>query len=66
VPKRGVAPLDSPIISVSQIQNRPCRFYILAPEIKQAPSPSSKGMLTVLLYIYPKVATLLSCGSNFV
>ena len=54
----ALPPLDSPIISVSRIQNRPCRFYILTPEIKKAPSPSSKGMLTVLLYIYPKVAFL--------
>lgn len=63
VPKRGVAPLDSPVISVSRIQNRPCRFYILTPEIKEAPSPSSKGMLTVLLYNYPKVAFLQYCVS---
>ena len=63
VPKRGVPPLDSPVISVSRIQNRPCRFYILTPEIKEAPSPSSKGMLTVLLYNYPKVAFLQYCVS---
>ena len=63
VPKGALPPLDSPIISVSRIQNRPCRFYILAPEIKKAPSPSSKGMLTVLLYIYPKVVFMQYCVS---
>ena len=61
--KGALPPLDSPVISVSRIQNRPCRFYILTPEIKEAPSPSSKGMLTVLLYNYPKVAFLQYCVS---
>ena len=63
VPKGALPPLDSPIISVSRIQNLPCRFYILALEIKKAPSPSSKGMLTVLLCFYPKVVFLQYCVS---
>ncbi len=35
----------------------------VAPEIKKAPSPSPKEMLTELLYIYPKVVSLQYCVS---
>ena len=64
VPKRGVAPFGFP--HHFRFSDTKPTLPVLHPcpgNHKEAPPPSSKGMLTVLLYIYPKVVFMQYCVS---
>ena len=64
VPKRGVAPFGfPPSFPFLGYKTDLAGFTSEKRKSKKAPSPSSKGMLTVLLYIYPKVVFLQYCVS---